>query len=182
MAELTRARKTMTQATPHSRFPTTKNGFTLEFIRLATWFVPQPAIIPQAESMKNTPMTMMDTIIARGSVFLGLTDSSAIGATDSNPVNAKIANTMARKKPLPLDAAPGLKPDALSPPLPGWIMPLRASATMMAVSERPRMTNARPISLAPWYTRTVIRPAASRKNSHHGKLAPHSACRVALKM
>jgi len=64
--------------------------------------------------------------------------SSASGAAPSHPVNAKIENTIARYRPLPLGAFAGLKEDKLTPPGPGEKNPQVASNTTQPTSRIPR--------------------------------------------
>ena len=100
-------------------------------------FVPQPDSCPHETSTRKTPSRRIDPSTPRGMLRCGSSLSSASGADASQPVIAKIANTIARKKSCELGALPGLSHERLVPPWPGSNSPNRASPRQTTISKMP---------------------------------------------
>ena len=145
-------------------------------------FVPQPESWPHDTSTRKTPRIRIDPSTPRGMLRCGSSLSSASGAAASQPVMAKIANTIARKKSWELGALPGLSHERLVPPWPGSNSPNRASPRQTTISNTPS-TMMRPVeSSMPRNAVKATTAIRNTMNTHQGKFQPYSAlsvpCRV----
>src|ERR1700691_1365724 len=88
--ELVTAIKTSTHAVPQSRLASKITGASVDDAKLAMWLLPQPVRIAIEQTTKRSPIRLVESRIARGSVRLGSRVSSARGATASKPVKIRM--------------------------------------------------------------------------------------------
>ena len=132
------------QKLPHTRWAITSAGSSGEETSLGRLLTPQPMTWPQITTTSIRPMIAIEAIVARGTLRLGFSVSSASGTAASQPVNPCTVKTIASAKPVWVAIPAGLKPyvkdESVKPPGPGSARPQRPSASTIRNSIAPTTT------------------------------------------